>query len=267
MSSLPALIRLAHPLPTTLNAVVAAGLTLVAGGRVDQAALAAITMLGIHTSIGALNDLLDRGTDHGRVEKPLATGEVSERTARTVIATGAAIGLGAASMLGALSLQIAALGATLGYLYDVGIKRTWASFLPFAFGVALIPLFAWSAAGREPSLHILLLSVAAIPGGSALALQNALADFSLDVAAGMRSVVVRIGERNARVAAALLHSTAWLIIQTSGSEIGVTQTIGGALLAAGLALGWSASVRVRRRGWEISAIGLASCAFGLALAH
>jgi 4-hydroxybenzoate polyprenyltransferase len=267
MSSLPALIRLAHPLPTTLNAVVAAGLTLVAGGRVDQAALAAITMLGIHTSIGALNDLLDRGTDHGRVEKPLATGEVSERTARTVIATGAAIGLGAASMLGALSLQIAALGATLGYLYDVGIKRTWASFLPFAFGVALIPLFAWSAAGREPSLHILLLSVAAIPGGSALALQNALADFSLDVAAGMRSVVVRIGERNARVAAALLHCIAWLIIQTSGSEIGATQTIGGALLTAGLALGWSASVRVRRRGWEISAIGLASCAFGLALAH
>jgi len=267
MRSLPALIRLAHPLPTALNGGVAAGLTLAAGGRSDQALLAAITMLGVHTSIGALNDLLDRGTDRGRDEKPLTTGEVSERTARTVIATGAAIGLGAASLLGALSLQIAALGATLGYLYDVGIKRTWASFLPFAFGVALIPLFAWSAAGREPTLHILLLSAAAIPGGSALALQNALADFSLDVAAGMRSVVVRIGERNARVAAALLHCAAWLIIQNSGAAVGVTQTIGGALLTVGLALGWSASVRVRRRGWEISAIGLASCAFGLALAH
>lgn len=81
MTNLPALVRLAHPLPTTLNAAVAAGLTLVAGGLVDQAALAAITMLGVHTSIGALNDLLDRRTDLGRVEKPLATGEVSERTA------------------------------------------------------------------------------------------------------------------------------------------------------------------------------------------
>ena len=267
MSSLPALIRLAHPLPTTLNAVVAAGLTLAAGGRVDQAALAAITMLGVHTSIGALNDLLDRSTDRGRAEKPLATGEVRERTARTVIATGAAIGLGAASMLGALSLQIAALGATLGYLYDVGIKRTWASFLPFALGVSLIPLFAWSAASREPSLHILLLSAAAIPGGSALALQNALADFSLDAAAGMRSVVVRIGERAARAAAALLHLTAWLIIMNSGASIVATQAIGATLLAVGISLGWSTSVYVRRRGWEISALGLACCAFGLALAH
>lgn len=267
MTNLPALVRLAHPLPTTLNAAVAAGLTLVAGGLVDQAALAAITMLGVHTSIGALNDLLDRRTDLGRVEKPLATGEVSERTARTVIATGAAIGLGAASMLGALSLQIAVFGATLGYLYDVGIKRTWASFLPFAFGVALIPLFAWSAAGREPSMQILLLSAAAIPGGSALALQNALADFRLDAAAGMRSVVVRIGERSARTAAAVLHGVAWLTISLDGAVLSPAQVVGGALLLIGLALGWQPGVQTRRRGWEISAIGLACCAFGLTLSQ
>jgi 4-hydroxybenzoate polyprenyltransferase len=133
--------------------------------------------------------------------------------------------------------------------------------------VALIPLFAWSAAGREPSLHILLLSVAAIPGGSALALQNALADFSLDVAAGMRSVVVRIGERNARVAAGVLHLIAWLAITFSGAAYPPAQLIGGALLTAGLVLGWRTSVQARRRGWEISALGLACCAFGLALSQ
>jgi 4-hydroxybenzoate polyprenyltransferase len=153
----------------------------------------------------------------------------------------------------------------LGYLYDVGIKRTWASFLPFALGVALIPLFAWSAASREPSLHILLLSAAAIPGGSALALQNALADFSLDAAAGMRSVVVRIGERSARAAAVALHGAAWLIIALSGAANVPAQLIGGALLVTGLGLGWRPSVQTRRRGWEISAVGLACCAFGLAL--
>lgn len=265
MSSLPALIRLAHPLPTTLNAVVAAGLTVAAGGTSDQALLAAITMLGVHTSIGALNDLLDRRTDLGRAEKPLATGEVSERTARTVVATGAAIGLAAASMLGALSVQIAALGATLGYLYDIGIKRTWASFLPFACGVALIPLFAWSAAAREPPFRILLLSAAAIPGGSALALQNALADFRLDAAAGMRGVVVRIGERSARVAAAALHLVAWLVVWGSGAASLPAQLVGAALLVTGLSLGWSPTAQARRRGWEISALGLACCAFGLAL--
>lgn len=267
MTNVPALIRLAHPLPTALNAAVAAGLTVAAGGTSEQALLAAVTMLGIHTSIGALNDLLDRRTDLGRVEKPLATGEVSEGTARTVIATGAAIGLGAASMLGPISLQIAALGATLGYVYDAGMKRTWASFLPFACGVALIPPFSWSAAGLQPPLHILLLSVAAIPGGSALALQNALADFSLDAAAGMRGVVVRIGERSARVAAVALHLVAWLIVGGSGAAPLPAQVIGAALLVTGLALGWSSTPQTRRRGWEISALGLACCAFGLALSQ
>lgn len=267
MSNLRAVVRLAHPLPTIMNAGVAAGLTMVAGGRLEQASLAAITMLGVHTSIGALNDLLDRGSDRGRAEKPLATGEVSERTARTVVASGAAIGLGAASMLGALSLQLAALGAALGYLYNAGLKRTWASFLPFAVGVAVIPLFAWSAADQTPTAHILFLSAAAIPGGSALALQNALADFSLDVAAGMRSVVVRIGERASRIAAAVLHLIAWLIVGTSGAAYLPAQVIGGALLTTGLVLGWMPSVMVRRRGWELSAVGLACCAFGLALSH
>jgi protoheme IX farnesyltransferase len=266
MAGLTGLLRLAHPLPTVLNAAVAAGLTFIAGGGASQSALAAITMLGVHTSIGALNDLIDQNIDRGRAEKPLASGVVSERTVRTVIATGAALGLGAASLLGPVSLQIAAAGAALGYLYDVVLKRTWASFIPFAVGVALIPLFAWSAAGREPSMGIVLLSIAALPGGSALALQNALADFRLDTATGMRSVVVRIGERMSRVAAGALHIAAWSIISASGAANLLAQGVGGVLVAVGLALGWSPSVSVRRRGWEISAIGLACCAFGIARA-
>lgn len=267
MSRFLAAIRLAHPLPTALNAGVAVGLTLIAGGGASEAVLAAITMLGVHTSIGALNDLIDLSTDRGRAEKPLAAGAVSERAARSVIASGAAIGLGAASLLGPLSLQIAAAGAALGYIYDLGLKRTWASFVPFAAGVALIPLFAWSAAGREPTLEIVLLCAAALPGGSALALQNALADYRLDTAAGMRSAVVRIGERSSRVAAGALHLAAWSIISASGATNPLAQVLGGGLLVAGLALGWASSVSTRRRGWEISALGLACCAFGLASAQ
>ena len=264
MERLLATVRLMHPLPTTLNALVAAGLTLVAGGEPSRAILAATTMLGIHASIGALNDLLDRDADRGRSEKPLASGRVSDRTARSVIATGAAIGLGSASLLGASSLQIAALGALLGYLYDAGLKRSWASFLPFSLGVALIPLFAWSAADRVPPIAILLLSAAAIPGGAALALQNALADVRLDAAVGVRSLVVRLGERAARVAAAALHLAAMAIVASIGAPLLPWQLIGGALIVLGLALSWSGAAEARRRGWEISAIGLASCALGVA---
>ena len=74
MAHLAGLVRLAHPLPTLLNALIAAVLTTIAGGSVSQASLAASTMLGVHASIGAMNDLLDRDKDKGRAEKPLARG-------------------------------------------------------------------------------------------------------------------------------------------------------------------------------------------------
>jgi 4-hydroxybenzoate polyprenyltransferase len=79
MTHIAALVRLAHPLPTLLNALVAAALTTTAGGSASQAALAALTMLGVHTSIGAMNDLLDQAGDAGRAEKPLVGGSVTPR--------------------------------------------------------------------------------------------------------------------------------------------------------------------------------------------
>ena len=82
MAHIAALVRLAHPLPTLLNALVAAALTTTAGGSTSQAALAALTMLGIHTSIGAMNDLLDRERDKGRAEKPLVGGSVTPHEIR-----------------------------------------------------------------------------------------------------------------------------------------------------------------------------------------
>ena len=76
VTKVTALVRLAHPLPTLLNAAVAAALSTVAGARADQAALAAATMLGIHACIGSLNDYFDRHRDAGRAEKPLARAAV-----------------------------------------------------------------------------------------------------------------------------------------------------------------------------------------------
>ena len=114
MAHLAGLLRLTHPLPTLLNAIIAAALTTTAGGSTTQAALAAITMLGIHTSIGAMNDLLDQASDAGRAEKPLVGGSVSPREARVMVVVAATAGLAAASALNSTSLAIAAAGATLG---------------------------------------------------------------------------------------------------------------------------------------------------------
>ena len=269
MAHLVGLLRLAHPLPTLLNAIIAAALTSTAGGSAAQAVLAAITMLGVHTSIGAMNDLLDQTNDAGREEKPLVGGSVSPREARVMVGVAATAGLAAASALSSTSLAIAAAGATLGYLYNAGIKRTPISFLPFALGVALIPVFAWSAAGAQLPAAIATLCLIALPGGSALALQNALADRELDQSVGANGAVVRLGHRRTILMIALLHGITYLLILVSAPVTAspVLLTAGGLLLGLGVTLSTRVPRALRQRGWEVSALALACCAIAIALSN
>jgi len=268
VTKVTALVRLAHPLPTLLNAVVAAALSAVAGARLDQAALAATTMLGIHACIGSLNEVLDRHRDAGRAEKPLANGTVSLRTALLLAVVGLSFGLLAASQLGSLALSIAVVGAGLGIAYDAGVKNTPLSWLPFAFGVSLIPLFAWAAAGLDAPAPILGLSLAAIPGGAGLALQNGLADRALDARAGMRGVVVRLGDRHALLIALLAHGGAIGVVFTVAPPrvAPVALVAASLLIAGGLACSGASTRWVRQRGWELGALGLAVAALSVALA-
>jgi len=269
MAHLAALVRLAHPLPTLLNALVAAALTTTAGGSGSQAALAALTMLGIHTSIGAMNDLLDQDRDRGRVEKPLVGGFVTAREARVTVVIAATAGFAAAMALSTTSVAIAAAGATLGYLYNAGIKRTPISFLPFALGVALIPAFAWSAAGVPLPAAIATLCLIALPGGSALALQNALADRELDKSVGANGAVVRLGRQRTIGLIALLHGLTYLSLLVSAplTSSPVLLAAGGVLLALGVTLSTRVRRDLRQRGWEVSALALASCAIAIALSY
>jgi len=269
MAHLAALVRLTHPLPTLLNALVAAALTTTAGGSSTQAALAAVTMLGIHTSIGAMNDLLDQERDKGRAEKPLVGGNVSPQEARVMVVIAATAGFAAASALSSMSVAIAAAGATLGYLYNAGIKRTPISFLPFALGVALIPAFAWSAAGVPLPAAIATLCLIALPGGSALALQNALADRELDKSVGTNGAVVRLGRQRTIGLIALLHGLTYVLLLVSAPPTSslVLLAAGGLLLAVGVSLSTRVRRDLRQRGWEVSALALAACAIAIALSY
>lgn len=269
MAHLAGLLRLAHPLPTLLNALIAAALTLAAGGSTTQSMLAAITMLGVHTSIGAMNDLLDQTSDAGRGEKPLVAGSVSAGEARVMVVVAATAGLAASSALSFTTLVIASAGATLGYLYNAGIKRTPISFLPFALGVALIPVFAWSAAGAPLPAAIATLCVIALPGGSALALQNALADRELDQSAGANSAVVRLGHRRSILMIALLHGITYLLVLASAPRAAspILLIASGLLVIAGVTLSTRAPRALRQRGWEVSALALACCAMAISVAE
>ncbi|MEY3495461.1 MAG: hypothetical protein RI921_821, partial [Chloroflexota bacterium] len=263
-----ALLRLAHPLPTLLNAVAAAALATVAGAGPSAAGLVALTMLGVHTCIGASNDYLDRHRDRGRPEKPIASGALPPSAGLLLSAVGITVGLVAAAQVSTLTFALAITGALVGATYNVWLKHTALSWLPFALGVSIIPAFAWSTVSSVLPTPILTLSLISLPGGAALALQNSLADRALDLQSGMRSAAVRLGERTAFGLLALLHlvTLTALLAFAPGNTSPTTLAVAALLLAIGVACSATRSRWARQRGWEISAAALAVAALSVALA-
>jgi len=263
-----ALLRLAHPLPTLLNAVAAAALATVAGAGPSAAGLVALTMLGVHTCIGASNDYLDRHRDRGRPEKPIASGALPPSAGLLLSAVGITVGLVAAAQVSTLTFALAVTGALVGATYNVWLKHTALSWLPFALGVSIIPAFAWSTVSSVLPAPILTLSLISLPGGAALALQNSLADRALDLQSGMRSAAVRLGERTAFGLLALLHlvTLTALLAFAPGNTSPATLAVAALLLAIGVACSATRSRWARQRGWEISAAALAVAALSVALA-
>jgi 4-hydroxybenzoate polyprenyltransferase len=221
-------------------------------------------MVALQASIGSLNDLVDSALDAGRKPgKPIPAGLVTPASAKTVMVAAAVVGLGLAipSGPGVTATAIAILA--IGYLYDLVAKGTPWSWLPFALGVPLLPVFAWlGAAGSLPGFFAILLP-ASIAAGAALAIANARADMDRDRAAGQTSVAIRLGGRAGwGLGAALLAivvvvalGSLWLAGASSAS---IAAAVGAALmLGAGVILGRDPSPTGRERAWEVQAIGVA----------
>lgn len=221
-------------------------------------------MVLLQASIGALNDIVDAPLDAGRKPgKPLPAGLVSPRVA-SVIATASAVGgLALTAVAGPAALAVAGAILIIGYSYDLRFKGTPWSWLPFATGIPLLPVFAWLGAAGSLPAPFLLLVPAGILAGAALAIANALADLERDLDAGSSSVAVVLG----RATAWRVH--AWLLVVVvatafggllafGASGLGVGTAVGAALLlAAGATIARSPSASARERGWEIEAIAVA----------
>jgi 4-hydroxybenzoate polyprenyltransferase len=281
-----ALVRLVHPFPSALDAAATAALVLLAGGSPSTALVLGCSMLAIQFSIGALNDAVDAPRDATlRPGKPVAAGLVPVRTAVAIAVGGSAVGLALAATQGAATLVVAGAGLATGLAYDLRLKATPLSWLPFAVGVPLIPVFAWVGATGAVPPAVAVLALLAVPAGAGLAIANALADIPADAAAGTRTVATRLGPtRSWLLATALLAGTfaaAALTLVAAGAGPGVTRAGSGdagaqaagtaawvaigaglLLLVVGAALGRGPDARRRRLGWGTEALSLAVLACG-----
>ncbi len=160
-------------------------------------------MLLAQFSISALNDWADRDRDAraGR-SRPVAVGLVSRPTALalSILFALAAAALGVLSGLGWGVTLLVLAGIAAGWAYDLGVKVTPFSFLPFAVGFPLLPLWVGLISGRTvPSLLALFLG--GMPLATAIHLADAVPDRAADAASGANTLAVALGRPAAELVA------------------------------------------------------------------
>ncbi|MBI3749047.1 MAG: UbiA prenyltransferase family protein [Chloroflexi bacterium] len=258
------LIRLVHPFPILLDGIASGAFALLAGGDGGVVVRLGVAMLALQASIGVVNDVVDAPDDAvSKPDKPIPAGRVPPRVARAVAIGSAGLGLLLAALSGPWLLFLAAFGLAIGYGYDLVAKGTPWSWVPFAIGIPLLPVFGWyGAAGSLPTLFALLVPLA-IVAGAELAIANAIADTSRDRTAGVGSVAIRLGPRRAWAIGAALQVAVGIVALGSAWVAGAGAQALAAILAsfglvvAGLCLGRSASPILLERAWEVQAVGIA----------
>ena len=223
-----------HPGPTVAVTVLTALLAMSAGHPLGRGVLVTAAVLAGQLSIGWSNDLVDARRDRavGRTDKPLASGEISDRTIR--FACGAALfacvvlslACGWASGLVHLTLGVAS-----GWAYNLWLKRTAFSPLPYAVAFGALPAVV-SLALPTPVWPPPWMVVTGALLGVGAHLLNALPDLADDEATGVRGLPHRLGAPVVRwLAPAVLLAGSVVAAYGPGPD-----AVGLGLLAASVAL-------------------------------
>nr|WP_171118734.1 UbiA family prenyltransferase [Streptomyces gossypiisoli] len=206
----PVLLRSCHLEPALAVTVFVTALAVAAGcGPAGSAAVAAAVLAG-QLSIGWCNDAADAQRDAtcGRADKPVATGELPPRAA--AVAAGTALGLCVPlSLLSGAAAGAAHLGGMVaaGWTYNLRLKHTVLSPLPYAVGFGSLPAFV-TLGLPSPSWPAWWAVTAGALLGVGAHLVNVLPDIENDLATGVRGLPQRLGGPACRWLAPMVMLTA-----------------------------------------------------------
>lgn len=257
------LLRACHPLPSAAVTAFGVALGVAAGASAARAVLLAAALLTGQLSIGWLNDAVDAPLDAAarRADKPVVAGEVTQRAVRRA-AVAAAVGTVPLSLaLGLLPGALHLLLVASGWAYDLRLKTTPASPLPYLVAFAALPAVSATAAGRPAPV---LISVAAGVLAVAAHFANTVPDAVADAATGVRGLPQRLGPRASQVVAAVgvALAVAVLLVGAWGSLPPVAAVV---LAVAGV-LGAAAVVLPPRTAFRVVLAAAAASVAGVVLA-
>jgi 4-hydroxybenzoate polyprenyltransferase len=244
-STAVALALSSHPGPTLAVTVVTAVLGVGVGLGPGRTALIALAMLAGQVSVGLSNDWIDAARDAqvGRLDKPVARGWVSVGTVRSTAIATAVLAVLLTLPLGWAATTVHVVFIASAWSYNVRLKRSAISVLPFIVSFGLLPALVTLSASPPAFAAPWALGAGAMLGVAAH-FSNVLPDLADDGATGVSGLPHRLGRRlsGATIAASLGAASA-LVLVGSGAP-GVVQWAGFALtLALAVACGLLAVTR------------------------
>ena len=263
MRLIAGLVAASHPVPTAVVTALAATLVAGVGAPTGTVVLVVFAVLAGQLSVGLSNDWLDAHRDRaaGRADKPVATGRVPMPVVRAAALTAAVLCLAASFAVGAVAGMLHVVAVLSAWAYNLGLKSTAASWVPYAVSFGLLPAFLVRAAGGDVPA-VLVVTGALLGAGAHVA--NVLPDLDDDAATGVRGLPHRLGRRTSSVLAPLLLAAGIGVVVTGLPERSaavLVAAVAGGLLA--LAAGAVALVRPVSRAPFLLSMGVAVVAVGL----
>ncbi len=265
-----ALVRASHPEPTVVVTAVAVGLALSTGRDGAGVVAVAAAVLSGQLSVGWLNDFLDADRDRlaGRSDKPVVTRAVSRRALALATSAAAVVCVPASLASGLVAGVVHLLAVASAWGYNLGVKSTPLSVLPYALSFGLLPTFVVLGLPGAPAPPWWLPAVGALLGAGAH-FTNVLPDLAADAATGVRGLPHRIGAAGSRVAAAALLLTASIVLAVTVAVeplvAAVVPVLATAVLVTGFLLGRRGGSRAPFR--AVLAVALLDLALLLTAGH
>ncbi|KQX71745.1 MULTISPECIES: UbiA family prenyltransferase [Aeromicrobium] len=187
--------RASHPGPAAAVTLAAVLLALTWGASARTAALIGVAALAGQLSVGWSNDLVDRHRDRtsGRRDKPLATGDITPTSVRAAIVVALVVAVATSLSLGARPGALHVVLVATGWAYNLGLKRTVVSWLPYAVCFGGLPVVVSLAARGEVGPAWIVVAGALLGTGAHLV--NAVPDLEDDRRTGVVGLPHRLGAR------------------------------------------------------------------------
>lgn len=229
-----------HPGPAVAVTIVSAALAIGAGLEPWRVALVTVAVLANQASVGLSNDWIDAERDAavGRTDKPVAAGRISARAVRNASVICAVLAIVLTIPLGWPATVAHTLFIASAWSYNVGLKKTIFSVLPYIVSFGILPAIVTLSAA-EPRLPAPWTFVTGAALGIAAHFANVLPDLEDDKATGVRGLPHRFGRRGAAAATYIVLGGATIaaFLGLGASPLAIAAlVINGFITAIGLAL-------------------------------